>query len=186
MKKITHLPLLLATGFLFVACEKSETITVTIPSPTPVDITRTPPAPTETLETSKLGSEVDRYVANATEENAADVRKAFAELDGEIAELEGRVAKTAGQDRAEAQAKLTNLQTYRAAESARFTAAAVPVPVISSEPVTPIDARTGAEKTGDSLEKAGEEVKDTAEKVGDTIKDGAENLGEQLKDATGN
>lgn len=83
-----------------------------------------PPVPqTKTLETSRLGTAIDLYERSATAENHADVKKAFAELDGEIAELEALVAQRSGGEREEAAVKLKNLQTYRAKETLRFTAA---------------------------------------------------------------
>ncbi len=154
------------------ACERK---TVTIEAPTPVDLHWTPDAPTSTLETKKLGAAVDNYVASPTDTNAAQVKKTFADLDGEIAELEERVAKTTGQDRAEAQGKLTNLQTYRAAETARFSVASVKLAPAHPTPV--VDTRAGAEKVGDGVENA-------ANKIGRTLEHGAENVGDKIHDVT--
>ncbi len=165
-----RLSALLAIGLVSFACEKK--VEVIVPSPTPIDITRTPDSATNTLETKKLGVAIDLYVSTPSAENAANVKGAFADLDGEIAELEARVAKTGGSDRAEAQAKLTNMQTYRAKETARYTVAAATAPM--SNTVEPVDTRTGAEK-----------VEHTLDKVGNSIKRGTENVGDKIKDATG-
>ena len=154
------------------ACERK---TVTIVAPTPVDLHQAPDAPTTTLETKKLGIAIDNYVASPSDMNAAQVKKAFADLDGEIAELQERVAKTSGQDQAEARGKLTNLQTYRAAETARFSVASVKLAPMNPTPV--VDTRAGAEKVGDNVENA-------AQKIGRSIEHGAENVGDKIHDAT--
>jgi len=139
-----------------------------------------PIAKTETLETRRLGAELDRYERAPNAATRADVHKALAELDGEIAELEQRVARTDGADRAEAAAKLRNLRDYRQTQTVRFAAmqgaAAIGVPPA-------VDARTGAEKAQDSARKAGNEVEDAAKKAADTIKDAGEKIGDAIKDA---
>ncbi len=170
MNKNIRLSALLALGLIAFGCERK----IEVASPTPIDITHTPESPTATLETKKLGLTIDQYISSPTAGNAADVKRAFADLDGEIAELESRVVKVTGSDRAEAQAKLTNLQTYRAKESARYAAAAATIPQ-TNLPVEPVDTRTGAEK-----------VEHTLDKVGRSIERGAENVGDKVKDATGN
>lgn len=171
MNKNICLSALFTLSLLAVGCEKK--VEVIIPSPTPIDITRTPEAATATLETKKLGAAIDQYVSTPSAENAANVNRAFADLDGEIAELQARVAKTSGSDQAEAQAKLTNLQTYRATETARYAAATATLPQTNITPVEPVDTRTGAEK-----------VEHTLDKVGRSIELGAKNVGDKVKDAT--
>ncbi|MEI8341991.1 MAG: hypothetical protein WCH43_10725, partial [Verrucomicrobiota bacterium] len=68
---------------------------------------------TRTLETTRLGVAIDIYEKSPTVENQSSVKLAFAKLDGEIAELEDRVVRTNGSERAEASAKLNNLQSFR-------------------------------------------------------------------------
>lgn len=170
MHKNIHLSLVLGSVLLAAGCEKN-TVTIATPSPTPVILEIAPRTATNTLETKRLGLAIDQFVSAPSAVNSADVKKAFAEMDVEIAELESRVAQTTGQDRAEAQAKLTNMQTYRAAETARYAAASLAVPMVS--PVH-VDTRTGAEKVEDSLRNAG-----------DSIEKGADNVGDKIKDATG-
>ena len=130
IKSAAFISLLCVVG----ACKKEETVTVTLPSATPADLQQTPAAPTKTLETKKLGAAVDEYVGLPNDVNAAEVKQAFADLDGEIAELQSRVAQTTGNDQAEARAKLENLQTYRAAEFARFSVASVKLPAPGATP----------------------------------------------------
>ncbi|HEX8371367.1 MAG TPA: hypothetical protein VF585_01185 [Chthoniobacterales bacterium] len=177
MNQLFTLPLLFAVGILTFGCEKKADAPV-------IDITKTPAAPTETLETKKLGGFIDQYVTTPSAENAARVQRAFADLDGEIAELQERVTQTNGNDRAEAQAKLDNLLTYRNAETARFAAATSTLPVTTMTPVRPVDTRTGAEKLGDSVEKAANGIQDTAKKIGNSVEKGAENAGDKVQDAT--
>ena len=82
-----------------------------------------PVTKTRTLETSALGASIDAFIVTPTHTNRASVKQAFARLDSEIAELNERADKTDGRDRAEATAKLINLQSYRTAEMLRFTRA---------------------------------------------------------------
>ena len=177
MNKILKYPAVLSVFLALAACEKKETVTISIPTPTPIDLQRTPDTVTSTLETKKLGLAIDEFVAHPGEIEAANVKKAFADLDGEIAELQARVAETTGQDRAEAQGKLTNLQTYRAAETARFSVASVTVPASGAVPVAPVDTRSGAEKVEDNVEGA-------ARRIGNSIENGVENVGDKIHDAT--
>ena len=127
-----------------------------------------PVAKTKTLETSRLGSAVDAYERNSNAENLADVKKALADLDSEIAELEALVAKRSGSERDEAAAKLHNLQTYRTAETARFTAAQAKAQVGLAPSG---DARTGAEKVEDTAKNLGNSIEDAARRTGGAIKD---------------
>jgi len=148
---------------LLTACER-KTIVIEVPPTTPV---AEPLARTKTAETVRVGEAIDAYDRNPTAENHADAKKAFAKLDGEIAELEAYIVRHGGSERAEAAAKLQNLTTYRAAETARFTA------VQAKAPLTPIsrDAQTGADKVEGSVRRAGDAVEGAARNVGDAIKD---------------
>ncbi len=172
MKKQLALPIVLTVGLLAFGCEKKPT----------VDLTVKPTTATKTFETSRLGNAIDRYVSSHSAVDAADANKAFAELDGEIAELQERVAKTDGDDRAEAAGKLANLQSYRTKEQVRFSAAKATAPMSTSTPET--DVRSGAEKVGDSLNRAASNVGDAAKDLGHSIGQGIENTGDKIKDAT--
>lgn len=166
MNKITLSTLTFSTALAVLACER-KTIVVEIPAPTPTPILE-PVAKTKTLETSRLGTAVDTYLRTPSAENSADVKKAVADLDGEIAELETHVANGTGGERGEAAAKLKNLRAFRTAEVARFTAGQVVTPL--TPPVSG-DARTGAEKVEDAAKRTGKTIENAAEKVGDAIKD---------------
>ena len=145
-------------------CERKTVIVETVPA-TPL---AEPIARTKTLETSRLADAVNAYHSEPTSENHARVKKAVAELDGEIAELEELVAKRTGSSREEAAVKLRNLQAFRTAEVARFTASQVGAPLAA--PAAP-DARTGAEKLEDGVDRAGRTIEKGARKAGDAIKD---------------
>ena len=147
-----------------VGCER-KTVVIEVPPATPV---AEPVAKTKTLETSRLGAAVDSYEREPTTANHADVKKALADLDGEVAELEALVAKRTGSEREEAAVKLKNLQAYRAAELTRFTAAQAKAPLSGAAPA---DGRTGAEKVEDTARRVGNTVEDAARKTGDAIKD---------------
>jgi hypothetical protein len=82
----------------FTGCERKPAVVEVRPA-TPL---AEPVARTKTLETSQLGVAIDAYERTPTEEHRADVRKAFAELDGEVAELEALVAQRSGTSRDEA------------------------------------------------------------------------------------
>ncbi len=114
-----------------------------------------------------MKSAIDAYAQNPTAERAAEVRKAFAELDGEIAELQGHVAKKTGAEQAEAAQKLANLTAYREAEAKRFEKASGP----NSTRVIVIDPRQGAEKVEDAARRTGEALKDAAKETRDAIRD---------------
>lgn len=78
------------------------------------------------------------------------------------------MATKTGAEREEAAVKLKNLQSYRAAETLRFTRAQA----VAGVGVIPrADGRTGAEKLEDSARKAGNAVEDAAKKAGGAIKD---------------
>lgn len=147
-----------------VACDR-KVVVVEVPPATPMP---EPVAKMRTLETSRLGAAVDAYEQRPSEENRADVKKALADLDGEIAELEALVAKRTGGERDEAAVKLKNLQSYRTAETARFTAAQAKAPLGVREPA---DSRSGAEKLEEGAKRVGNSIEDAAKRTGDAIKD---------------
>src|SRR5688572_17480090 len=113
--KLTSYALLLTTGAILglSSCERKTVVVVEPPSSEPVSRTKT-------LETASLTAAINAYEQAPSNERAADVKKAFAELDSEIAELESDVARKDGEERAEAAQKLANLTAFRNAESARF------------------------------------------------------------------
>ena len=152
------------TAVVLMGCERK----VVVVERTPPLAEEKPVSKTKTLETSRLGGAVDSYERNPTAANHAAVKKALADLDGEIAELEELVAKRTGEGRAEAAAKLKNLQTYRAAEVMRFTAAQAKAPL---SPPDSADARSGAEKIEDTAKHVGKSIEDAARKTGDAVKD---------------
>ena len=105
------------------ACGRKP-VTEALPYPVhPSEQPANPVAGTKTLETSVLGAAIDTFEKSPTVENRASADLAFTKLDGTIAALKDRPLKDDGYDRAEATAKLVNLQTYRAAEMIRFTKA---------------------------------------------------------------
>lgn len=160
MKLAQILPTIVAISLsVMTACEKRTVVVVEKPS-------GEPEAQTKTLETSGLKTAIDAYEQSPTPERAADVRKAFAELDGEIAELQGHVAKKSGTEQAEAAQILANLSAYRAAEAKRFEKAGGPNPQ-----VIVIDPRPGVEKVEDAARRTGEALKDAAKETRDAIKD---------------
>lgn len=145
-------------------CDR-KVVVVEVPPATPMP---EPVAKTRTLETSRLGGAVDAYEQRPSDENHADVKKALADLDGEIAELESLVATRTGAERDEAAVKLKNLQSYRTAETARFAAAQAKAPLGVRAPADP---RSGAEKIEDGAKRVGESIEDAAKRAGGAIKD---------------
>ena len=127
-----------------------------------------PVSRTKTLETASLTAAINAYEQAPSNERAADVKKAFAELDSEIAELESDVARKDGEERAEAAQKLANLTAFRNAESARFAKRQTGA---GATPEVRVDGRSGAEKVGDAARRTGEALKDAAKETGDAIKD---------------
>ncbi len=153
-----------ATAVALVGCDR-KTFVVQLDPLTPLP---EPIAKTKTLETSRLGTTVDAYLRAPDAENHAAVKRALADLDGEIAELEALVAKRSGGPREEAAVKLRNLQAYRTAEMARFMAGQAVAPLAAPAPT---DARTGAEKVEDAAQRTGKSIENAARKTGDAIKD---------------
>lgn len=155
---------LTAVMLALTGCQRRAVVVEVAPA-TPIP---EPVAKTSTLETSRLGAAVAAFGQRPTDENRADVKKALADLDGEIAELEGLVAKRSGSGRDEAAAKLRNLQSYRAAEVARFNTSQAMAP-LGARPAG--DGRTGAEKIEDGAKRVGNTLEDAAKRTGDAIKD---------------
>jgi len=168
----TNRILILACAIALSACEKKADYPVIVP-PEPV-----PHSDTKTFETTRLKMAITAYETSPNTENEADVKKAFAELDGEIAELEGHVSKKTGEARAEAAKKLTDLGTYRAQETVRFESARVKAAMTVPKPVN------HEETAKDDLKDAGEEIKEAADKVGNSVEKGVRNVGDAIKDAT--
>lgn len=161
----TILPLLSVSLLLFTACERKPAVVVTVPTtplPEPVPKTRT-------FETARLGAAIDQFERDPSASRQADVKKAMAELDGEIAELEELVAKRTGGERDEAALKLKNLQSYRTAEAARFATAQAKAPIVPT--TTTVDPRSGADKVDDAAKRAGHSVEKAVRDVGDALKD---------------
>ena len=129
----------------------------------------TPQPGTRTLETSALSRSITVYEQEPNAFNAASVKKAVAELDGEIAELEERIAKTSGSDRAEAAQKLADLSNYRSQQIVRFSKAQA------------TGTRT-VHSTGPVLVPR-DDAKDAADRVGNSIEKGARNVGDAIRDA---
>jgi len=152
-------------AFSFSSCER-RTVIIEVPPTPAVDLQ--PEAKTKTLETARLGSAVDAYAKNPNAATDAGVQKAIAELDGEIAELKERVATHTGSEQAEAAAKLTNLQEYRAKETARFTLAKAQSGLT---PSSETDGRSAGQKVEDAAQKAGKSIEKAADKIGDAVKD---------------
>jgi hypothetical protein len=173
--KLHLLPILsLGTLLAMTACDRQVVVLEkSTPAPDPV-------AQTKTLETSRLGAAVDDYERESSAVNSAAAKKAFAELDGEIAELQEYIPKHSGDERAKAATKLENLQSYRAAQALRFSAAQAKAGLSDRGAV---DARSGAEKAEDTARKVGDRIEDAAKKTGDSIEDAAKKTGDAIKDA---
>ncbi|MES2571095.1 MAG: hypothetical protein V4710_13695 [Verrucomicrobiota bacterium] len=173
--------LLIATVALsLAACErKGSTVIVETRPPHSSPAEAIPPITTR--ETKKLGEAIDSFQAHPTAEASAEVKKRFAELDGEIAELELSAAKSSGREQEEANAKVRNLQSYRMTEAARFTRIQGPsTDRLPSE--TPPDSRTATDKVEDKARDVGDRLEAGAKKAGEVIKDAAERTGEAVKD----
>lgn len=150
-----------------------------------------PVAETRTIETVRLADAIDTFEKDPSVENHSSVKLAFAKLDGEIAELEDRVVKTNGSDRAEAAAKLDNLQKYRAAQMIRFPKAqdetaleGNPKGEIRPAIQQPADSRSATQKVEDTAVKVGDKIEDGAKQIGNTLEKAVKKTGETIKDAT--
>ena len=143
--KILPLSLAACMTLTFAACDQR--------SP---EVIEKPAAETSNFETTKLGLTIDAYIAGPSDAKAADVDRAFAELDLEIAELNQRIARSTGAEAAEAKAKEDNLRTYRDREMLRWTEAR---------------ARAAGNEVGSAAREIGENAEDAARKVGEGVKD---------------
>ena len=175
MIKHILLPCVLAT-LLLGACDRSDPNPAANATPIPE-----PVAKTDTLETRRLASAIDSYEATPSTESAASVKQAMAALDGEIAELESRVAKTSGGERDEASVKLQNLQTYRDTQAARFTL--MRAKETATPTATPVDGRSGADKTEARAREVGGQIQDGARRAGDALEDAGRNVKDAIDGA---
>lgn len=172
MKK--HPLFVLATVTLLAAgCNRQQPVIIeTAPSPPPA----TPVARTETLETHALRREIDTFERTPSTVQSARVKKAFAEIDGEIAELIEHVAKKTGDERAKAARKLADLRAYREAEQARF---------LRLEALAPLQGRRAAEEPPSpregTAERIGEKIDDAARKVENKLRDAAETVRDKTR-----
>lgn len=128
-----------------------------------------PTSATSTFETARLGTAIDAYIASPGETTAANVQKAFAEIDGEIAELDQRVATGTAGESAEAKVKADNLRAYRDKEKLRYT-----------EAQARAKTNAAAEKSESTAEKVGDGVKDAAEAVKDGVNNAVDTVKEKL------
>ncbi len=156
MKTSTFLTLGGALAICLSACEEKK-------SP----VVEKPTAVTSNLETTRLGTAIDGYIATPSDAQAAEVEKAFAEIDGEIAELDQKIARATGADLTEAQTKAGNLRTYRDKEKLRYTEAQARAKTNAAVRST----EDTAEKIGDSVKNAAEAVKDGVNNAVDTVKE---------------
>ncbi len=148
--------LVLVLGSVLVACKDQK------------PIAEKPASAIDTMETSRLGTAVDAYVAVPSKQNAAAVDQAFAKIDSEIAELERRVAETSGQAQVEAQVKERELRDYRDKERLRYT-----------EAQTRAKAAAASDKVEKASDTAGDKIKDAAE----SVKDGVDHAIDKAKKA---
>lgn len=116
--KFRTLSLFLAlAGSGLVGCQRQE--------PTKEASTPQPSGQTEDKkeqEPSRLAEAIDAYTQAQNPENDAAVRKAMAQVDGEMAELEDLVAKRHGRDREKVAARMRKLEAYRSEQITRFAA----------------------------------------------------------------
>jgi hypothetical protein len=127
-----------------------------------------PVAQTTPFETTRLGAAIDTFEKAPSVENQSSVKLDFAEVDGDIADLVDRVVKTDGSDRAEAAARLNNLQTYHDAEMTRFTNDQT---AAGFDDNSPADGRSGAQKVKDAAKKVEKSFEKAAKDTGDAIND---------------
>lgn len=138
------------------ACEEKKPQVVEKPTPA-----------TSNFETARLGTAIDAYIASPGETTAANVRKGFAEIDGEIAELDQRITSATGADLTEAQTKAGNLRAYRDKEKLRYTEAQARAKTNAAAAST----ESTAEKVGDGVKDAAEAVKDGVNNAVDAVKE---------------
>lgn len=172
---------LVASAALLVAgCDRRPTVVIE-PSPPPPPpivpaIPSTPVARTETFETHALRREIDLFELGPSTVQSARVKKAFAEIDGEIAELIEHVAKKTGDQQAKAARKLADLRAYRDAEQVRF---------LRLEALAPLKGREDADRPPvrreGTAERIGEKIDDTARKVENKLRDAAETIRDKTR-----
>jgi hypothetical protein len=126
-----------------------------------------PTAATTNFETARLGTAIDTYIATPSDAQAADVEKAFAEIDGEIAELDQRASSATGAERTEAQTKAGDLRAYRDKEKMRYTEA---------------QARAKTNAAGEQAESAAQKVGEGVRDAADAVKTGVDNAVDTVKE----
>ena len=179
---------ILAVSMVGAGCNRQPVVIQTAPPPTPVpqiapamavvpEVLRVPVAPvarTENFETHALRREIDAFDRSPSAVQSARVKKAFAELDGEIAELIEHVARKTGDEQAKAARKLADLRTYRDAEQVRF---------LRLEALAPLQTRAASEPLRDegTGEKIGQKIDDAARKVENKLRDAAETVRDRTR-----
>lgn len=161
-----------AAALVTAGCDRKPAVIVeTVPS-TPM---RAPVARTATFETHALRKEIDAFGRTPSGVQAARVKKAFAEIDGEIAELVEHVARKTGGERAEAARKLADLRAYRDAEQVRF---------VRLEATAPLQERPTAleqPRRDGTAERVGEKIDEAAQKVEGGLREAADKIREQVR-----
>ncbi len=178
--------LTVASALAFTGCEKKPTVENAAPGA----VTEAPVAKTKTFETIHVSAAIDAYVNAPSDDKAAAVDRALAELEGEIAELRERIAKASGDEHVEVGTKIQNLTEFHTKEKARYTAAKVGAAVgaVKEDADKAADtvkdgAADAADDAKDAAHDAKEAIKDAAHKTGDAVKEGAHDAKEAIKDA---
>ncbi len=185
MKKIPLFAVLtVASALTFTGCEKKPT------AEAPATATEAPVAKTKTFETVHVSAAIDAYISAPSDDKAAAVDRALAELEGEIAELRQQIAKASGDEHVEVGTKIQNLSEFHTKEKARYTTAkaGAAVGAVKEEAEKAADAvKDGADDAADdakdATEDAKEAIKDAAHKTGDAVKETAHDAKEAVKDA---
>jgi hypothetical protein len=170
-----------AFALAFSACEKKPRAadeTSTLSPPVPMASALAPNRPRSELrtrETAHLGETIDHFEQAPSPETAAQVQKAFADLDSEIAELQLRATRVIGADQSETTAKYSALSVYRAQEALRFAQAQAANPQSTLRP--------SANMPTSKPTTAVEDLEHTAQETGRSIERGAKKTGEAIKDA---
>lgn len=131
----------------------------------------------KTLEVMALEGALDTYDAARTDANEAAVKKAFAELDGEIADIDARIAKTDGLKREEATQQATDLRIYRTRQQARYAKLKAGAVIEDLKP----EARAAGEKLRETAQDIGDSVSKAGRKIGDELKELGDQAGEKIK-----
>jgi len=150
----------------------------------------------EESETPSLAKAISAFKRNPTPENHSVVKVAFAKLDLDIAELDSRRLRSSGSERTALNAKIGDLQQYRADQARRLPSGTE----LASEPSTAErmkdkmtsgahrigssvkhSARTAVAKTKEGAEIVAEKVESGATKTKRTLEKGAEKTKEALK-----